>query len=432
MDAVWIFVVVVLIGFAGWLVIRAWRARHGWIKWPGSVLSGIVTLLLLTVLVLGLLPIPPNVAPVPTPGLAGAQGPTPATFQPTDTQHNLIIHPGESIQAVIDQAIPGDTVVVMPGVYHEALKVNVVNLTLLGEPDANGQWPILDGQGQMDTAVLATANFFTVEQFQIRNYTGNGVKTDNIYGAYYHNLFITNPGQYGVFPVQNTHVVIQNVKVSGAKDAGIYVGQSRDVLVEFSEASHNNGGIEIESCVNSEVLNNDVHDNTLGILVWNSPEEDVFAKEGRNTKVINNRVENNNSATIATEEFLQSIPPGIGILVFMTGPTEVARNTISGNDSAGVGVAQASIIFNDTSKFTVPLIPEQTWLHDNQYANNGNHPAGFIVQAHFPGADILWDVSSWDNRFDDRGVKTFPPLVPTSAWPDLFKRSLFQVYQFLK
>ena len=33
---------------------------------------------------------------------------------------NLVVHPGESIQAAVDAASSGDTIVVLPGTYHEA------------------------------------------------------------------------------------------------------------------------------------------------------------------------------------------------------------------------------------------------------------------------------------------------------------------------
>ncbi len=164
--------------------------------------------------------------------------------------------------------------------------------------------------------------------------------------------------------------------------------------------------------------------------MWVSTEPDTIAKDGHDAHILNNRVNNNNTTPIATESLPGAIPPGIGILVLIADRTEVAHNTIQGNNSAGVAVAQAATAFDDTSKFTVPLIPEGTWLHDNQYLGNGTQPAGFISQAGLPGADILWDASSWDSRFDDSHVKTFP-LLPSSAWPDLAKRSLWQFYRFL-
>jgi cytochrome c peroxidase len=429
-DLIWLLILVVLAGLTGWLVVRSWKSPRGRMKWPGTVFSGIATLLILVILMLGFLPIPPDVAPIPTPGHIGAPDNAPTIPLVTGAPRTLTVHPGQTIQSAVDQAKPGDIVEVAAGVYHEAVKVNTDDLTLRGIPDSTGQWPVLDGQGKLDNAVMGSGNFLIVEQFQISNYTNNGVIIKGAYGSTYRDLIITDPGQYGVFPVLDTHVIIQRIKVTGAKDAGIYVGQSRDILVEDSEAFKNNSGIEIESSINSVVQNNYVHDNTLGMLVWISEEPDVIAKDGHDAKLLNNRVENNNASPIATYTLPGAIPPGIGILVLMADRTEVAHNTIKNNNSAGVAVAQASTAFGDTHTFTVPLIPDGTWLHDNLYLGNGTQPAGFITQAGFPGADILWDASSWDSRFDDTNVKTFP-LLPSSAWPDLAKRALWQIYRLL-
>lgn len=44
-------VVLALIGLFAWLATRAWRSRRGLVKWPGAVLSGLLSLLLLAVVV---------------------------------------------------------------------------------------------------------------------------------------------------------------------------------------------------------------------------------------------------------------------------------------------------------------------------------------------------------------------------------------------
>ena len=53
---------------------------------------------------------------------------------------------GESIQAAVDQARSGDTVLIEYGIYHETVVVDLNDITIEGVPNADGDWPVLDGQ----------------------------------------------------------------------------------------------------------------------------------------------------------------------------------------------------------------------------------------------------------------------------------------------
>ena len=55
----------------------------------------------------------------------------------------------------------------------------------------------------------------------------------------------------------------------GASDAGIYVGQSANVVVRRNRAEWNVAGIEIENTVDAHVYENVATNNTGGILVFN-------------------------------------------------------------------------------------------------------------------------------------------------------------------
>ncbi len=66
-------------------------------------------------------------------------------------------------------------------------------------------------------------------------------------------------------------MVIRNSRVTGASDAGIYVGQSTNILVEDNETYGNVAGIEIENSTGATVRDNHVHDNTAEILIFNLP-----------------------------------------------------------------------------------------------------------------------------------------------------------------
>ncbi len=277
------------------------------VKWIGGILGGLIAVLLIVILALGLVSIPEDVPPKPLPGHTGAPDGV-ITTAPVESTRTLTVNPGELIQDAIDQAKPGDVVEVLPGAYHEALIVSIHNLTLRGLAGADGQWPILDGQSEFDNGVFVTGSFFTIERFQIRNYQENGVITQGGYGPVYRDLIVDNPGEYAVFPIASTNILIERVKASGATDSALYVGQSRDIIVRDSEAFNSVTGIEIENSVNALVENNYVHDNTGGILVFLLP--NLNAKDGHDTVVKNNRVENNNTLNFASGGVVQNVPAG--------------------------------------------------------------------------------------------------------------------------
>lgn len=98
---------------------------------------------------------------------------------------------------------------------------------------------------------------------------------------------------------------------------------------------------------------------------------------------------------------------------------EVYGNTIRGNHSAGLGIFNLLIAY-DANEVDIGPRPEHIHIHDNEFADNGAHPDPFIAELGIPGADILWDVSGWDVRIDEvESVSLFPPVAPSSAWPDL-------------
>jgi parallel beta-helix repeat protein len=80
----------------------------------------------------------------------------------------------------------------------------------------------------------------------------------------------TTHGAYGLYPVGCTDV-LEDSEVSGSSDAGIYVGQSDNIIVRRNHAMQNVAGIEIENSTHADVYENVATGNTGGILVFNMP-----------------------------------------------------------------------------------------------------------------------------------------------------------------
>jgi cytochrome c peroxidase len=342
----------------------------------------------------------------------------------------ITVQPGETIQSAVDQAQPGDTIEVPFGIYHERVVVDMSDITLVGVPNEEGEWPILDGEGELSDGIISSGNNFTVGNFHIRNYNDNGVLVEGAAGVHFHDIFAENVGTYGVYPVQSTDVLIERIEVTGVDDAGIYAGQCENVIVRDSVAYGNVIGIELENTVNGEVYNNHTYDNTTGIFIVILP--NLTSKISTNTRVYDNRSNDNNLENFAPEEATAGfLPPGLGILLLGTDNAEVYNNTITGNKTVGIGLysLETTGVFENLD---IGPTPENNYLHDNVFENNGYDPDEFVADLGIPTGDILWDVSGGGNTFNEPDAQgSFPPLMPGSGWPLPVQKVYWQALHFL-
>ncbi|MEO8609406.1 MAG: parallel beta-helix domain-containing protein [Chloroflexota bacterium] len=348
---------------------------------------------------------------------------------PHDPQ-TITVKDGESIQAAVDKALPGDTIMVEPGVYQQTVYVDTTNITIKGVVDGDKR-PWLDGQKTLSDGFNTTGDNFTLEGFGIKDYIGNGVLTTGAEHLVFRDLIVQDAGIYGLYPVESTDILIEHTVVSGIADAAIYVGQSRGpIVVRNNEVFNNVTGIEIENSTNAEVYDNYAHDNTGGILVFLLPNNP--SKVGYNTRVYNNRIENNNHENFGKRNSTVSkVPPGTGIMVMTADNTEIFGNSISGNQTFGVALTSLYMLYPPDTVFDLGPIPENNWIHDNTYDHNGYDPAGMVKELGLPGADVLWSGEGWNNSFDEPNANKFPPLLPGRNWPDPAKRAIWHLYDIV-
>ena len=337
---------------------------------------------------------------------------------------------GESIQAILDQTVPGDTIEVEPGTYRESLLVDIDRITLRSLNNGATR-AILDGGNQLTDAVITSSHDFTIEGFSIRDYVNNGITVHGGRNVVFRNIEAINTGLYGLYPVECDGVLIEDCEVSLIRDAGIYVGQSRNIIVRRNVASNNVTGIEIENSVNALVENNDVNNNTGGILVFLLPNNP--SKVGTDTKVIGNRVINNNHPNFGDPTAIVGrVIPGTGILIMAADRTEVTGNEIRGNDTFGIGVVGLAIAFPKGRQFDVGAIPEGNRIYGNTMVDNGRNPGGLAKEIGLADCDLFWDGSGWDNSWNQPGAKSFPFTLPGDGWPGVLRRSYASAYSWLR
>jgi cytochrome c peroxidase len=323
------------------------------------------------------------------------------------------VRPGESIQEAVDKAGRNGVVRIYPGTYHENVLVIHHGVTIEGVI-RNGKRPVLDGRNRLPDAISGLGNDFKVMNLEIRNYQGNGVVVHKARNVVYRNLILHNTGLYGVYPIECDGVLVEDCKVSGARDAGIYVGQSRNIVVRRNEAFQNVTGIEIENCVNAIVEDNYVHNNTGGILVFLLPFNPSKVQDG--CIVRRNRVINNNTPNFADPEAIVSnVLKGTGIMLLAADNTEVYENEIVGNGTFGIMTIGLRQLFPAPTPLDVDPNPDGNRIYNNILRDNGKDPDERLKRFGIPPVDLLWDMTGKGNTWNQPDGTRFPITLPSGT-----------------
>lgn len=265
-----------------------------------------------------------------------------------------------------------------------------------------------------DDAIFAqSVKNLVFEDFTVRDTPGNAIKVLGSDGVTFDGLEVTwsgapssNDGPYALYPVQCTNILIQNSRVSGASDSGIYVGQSKNIVVQKNELFDNVAGIEIENSYSADVHDNNAHDNAAGILVFSLP--DLQQLGCHDIRVYDNTIAHNNTPNFAAKDDIVSIvPTGTGSFVMACDHVELFGNTIADNQTGSFGI----LSYYDTQlpikdKNYYPL-PSYVYLHDNTYSGNGTAPSlksqfGLLLAtgtSGFPGGHV-GDATLYDGIVD--------------------------------
>lgn len=322
----------------------------------------------------------------------------------------VVVHAGGSIQAAVDAAAPGAVIRIEPGTYAEAITVHTAGIKLIG---AAGVVIANPGGAENGITVGVGGDGFALVNVAVRGFEENGVLVAGVDGFVLSGVTAEDDGEYGLFPVHSSNGVIDNCRASGHSDTGIYVGQSRHVVVRRSIAFANVNGIEIENSSRVWVVGNETYDNVVGILVVLLPGLDV--KTTRDVLVARNRVHDNNHPNFAPPGDLASfVPSGSGILVVGADRTLVAGNTVTGNQFTGIALGSTLLLgalagLPPEAFADIEPNPDRVAIQHNTVTGNGGvSPIPFL-----PAVDLLWDGSGTGNCWArNTFVSSFPESLP--------------------
>ena len=313
----------------------------------------------------------------------------------------------KDLQLKLILAEPGDTIKLDAGFFPLLGTLSMEgkqNIVIKGSGTSS---TILNFSNQVEGAQglsITNCNNITLKDFTVEEAKGDGIKCQYVNGITFRRIktqWLGGPsssnGAYGLYPVQCENIMIEHCIAIGASDAGIYVGQSNNIIVRNCEVFQNVAGIEIENSIKADVHSNNVHNNTGGILVFDLP--DLIQKEGKQIRIYNNIVKENNLDNFApVGNIVAKVPAGTGIMIMATEYVEIFNNTIIDNKTAGTTVVSYFIAQEKTKDTQYNPYTSAIYIYDNVYIRKPQLPTlaneiGVLLFTHFFRSvpDIIYD-----------------------------------------
>ncbi len=328
----------------------------------------------------------------------------------------------KKIQTELIMAKDGETIYLPKG-KHKIIRSlwgeNLNDITLVGQGIDE---TILSFESQIEGAEgikIINSKNITLKDFTIEDSKGDLIKVEDSKNINFINIkaqWSNGPkesnGSYALYPVKSENILVDGCIAIGASDAGIYVGQSKNIIVRNSEAYNNVAGIEIENSTNADVYDNYAHNNSGGILIFDLP--DLLVKKGQNIRVFNNLVLENNLYNFAPGgNIVAKVPAGTGIMILAASHVEVFDNIILENKTANTSIVSYFITEEEITDSLYYPYPTSIYLYDNIYKRSKqfpsfsfNQPIGFLLTYHFwrDIPDIIYDGIVDKNLLNQNGV----------------------------
>lgn len=268
---------------------------------------------------------------------------------------SITVRPGNSIQAAVDAAGPGDTVKVLSGVYCETNPYPDGDRTAAVRIDKPLRL-MASGQVRIDASCSAASNGIFVRSkdgsiidgVEIKGFTVEGFEDNGIWLEYVNHFNIENNvsinnEENGIWPTLSANGQVKKNVAYGSKDSALWVEASENVRVIDNDLHHSPTGLEVTLSKDLTIENNDVHDNTVGIGLYHPaaaglPKDEWPEYDYVNWRIANNYVHDNNAPNTAEGGEVALLPPGLGMLILGVDGVDVQQNRIEKNDFVGVGM----------------------------------------------------------------------------------------------
>jgi len=320
----------------------------------------------------------------------------------------VVVGPGDSIQAAVDAARPGDTILVK-GRHRENVAITTDRITLRGlgavlEPAAVPvQNACLDPSAPEDVTgicVLGDVNFdtgevireirdVTVSGFTIRGFS-DGIVALGAHDATFKRNVATGNAEYGITAFASTGTRMLFNRASGSDEAGFYIGDSpaAGATLIGNDSSGNLFGILIRNALHGKAAANSVHGNCAGVAVL----ADLPGPAGL-FHLAGNLIRNNTKACAAGEDVPFPLS-GVGVMLLGANGLKINGNLITGNvPSADTQFSGGVVVVSGPGD--PATAPADNRVHGNRIVHND--------------PDVFWDGTGSGNSFRGNICRTSTP-----------------------
>jgi len=243
---------------------------------------------------------------------------------------------------------------------------------------------------------------FLIQDLTVLDSPKDGVRVEASKGVVFRRIRTTwtnaadkTNGAYGIYPVKSSDVLVEDSRAENASDAGLYVGQSRNVIVRNNVITGNVAGLEIENTQYADVYGNLAENNTAGIVVFDLPGNPII---GHDVRLRDNTIRNNNLANFSPGGTVSMIPAGTGTFAMASRRVEITGNVYENNQTGDIALISGLVVDSDPSVWELTeaeivgdwqglgLMPgaapssimnfrtENVVVAGNSHTNSGTHP----------------------------------------------------------
>lgn len=309
------------------------------------------------------------------------------------------VHSGESIQEAVDAARPGDTIVVLPGTYHESVQITKP-LTLRGSgPTTVIMPPVATLPARAESPCAQTGNGIcvigaaekTVDRVTIRSLTLKGFRKSGIWASRTDRMTVERVtaeknGTWGIAQERSTRGVFRANTARDNAESGIFVANTIDreggatdtlgAVVRNNTLTGNRIGVTVRRVRNLSVDGNVLTGNCGGIFVVGDEGEPGAG----DMTIRNNRIHRNNKFCRGNSR----LPDIQGAGIVLTGAEETTIRSNSIRDNVGASPLSGGILL---FKSFVGATNTDNVIRDNEV--RGNKPADLANQGTGSGNTFL-------------------------------------------